>query len=176
MFFKIGVLINFPIFTRKYVSWSIFLIKLQAWCVFLWISQNVWQQQFLWSSFGACFWKQENSADSYLCFLLALLHSVSYFFFLYWSPSLSLCMVFDSVFSNIDEILSINLSANVSVFGDVTSIIRTGSAILVELVDLVNCYNFSISNDLTQIINFRTPIPDCDSQLCSFGFIYFFWH
>ena len=33
----------------------------------------------------------ENSADSYLCFRLALLHSVSYFFFLYRSPSSSLC-------------------------------------------------------------------------------------
>ena len=32
----------------------------------------------------------ENSADSYLCFRLDLLHSVSYFFFLYQSPSLSL--------------------------------------------------------------------------------------
>ena len=60
----------------------------------------------------------ENSADSYLCFRLALLHSVSYFFFLYRSPSLSLCMVFDSVSSNIDEVLSINPSANVFVFGD----------------------------------------------------------
>ena len=29
----------------------------------------------------------ENSADSYLCFRLALLHSVSYFFFLYRKPS-----------------------------------------------------------------------------------------
>ena len=38
----------------------------------------------------------ENSADSYLCFRLALLHSVSYLFFLYQLPSLSLCMVFDS--------------------------------------------------------------------------------
>ena len=28
----------------------------------------------------------ENSADSYLCFRLALLHSVFYFIFLYWSP------------------------------------------------------------------------------------------
>ena len=37
----------------------------------------------------------ENSADSYLCFWLALLHSVSYFFFLYRSPSSSLCTVFD---------------------------------------------------------------------------------
>ena len=60
----------------------------------------------------------ENSADSYLCFQLALLHLVSYFFFLYQSPSLLLCIVFDSISSNIDEINSINLYANVFVFGD----------------------------------------------------------
>ena len=36
----------------------------------------------------------ENSTDSYLCFRLALLHSVSLFFSLYQSPS-SLCTVFD---------------------------------------------------------------------------------
>ena len=59
----------------------------------------------------------ENSADSYLCFQLALLHSVFYFFFLYQSPSSSLCMVFDSISSNIDEVLSNNPSA-VFVFGD----------------------------------------------------------
>ena len=46
----------------------------------------------------------ENSADSYLCFRLALLHSVSYFFFLYRSPSSSLCTVFNSFSSNIDEV------------------------------------------------------------------------
>ena len=55
----------------------------------------------------------ENSADSYLCFRLALRHSVSYFFFLYRSPSSALCTVFDSISSNIDEVLSINPSANV---------------------------------------------------------------
>ena len=60
----------------------------------------------------------ENSADSDLCFQLALLHSVSYFFFLYQSPSLSLWTVFDSTSSNIDEVLPINPSANVFVFGD----------------------------------------------------------
>ena len=59
----------------------------------------------------------ENSADSYLCFRLALLHSVSYFFFLYRSPSSALCTVFCSISSNIDEVLSINPSA-VFVFGD----------------------------------------------------------
>ena len=45
-----------------------------------------------------------------------------------------------------------------------TSIIRTGLPILVELIDLVNSYNFSVSNDLTQMVNFLTPIPDCDSH------------
>ena len=58
----------------------------------------------------------EKSADSDLRFRLALLHSVSYFFFLYWPPSSSLCTVFDSISCNIDEVLSINPSANVFVF------------------------------------------------------------
>ena len=47
-----------------------------------------------------------------------LLHSVSYFFLRYQSPSLSLCMVFYSISFNIDEVLSINPTANVFVFGD----------------------------------------------------------
>ena len=58
----------------------------------------------------------ENSADSYLCFWLALLHSVSCLLFLYRSPSSSVYMVFDSISSSIDEVLSINPSANVFVF------------------------------------------------------------
>ena len=106
-----------------------------------------------------------NSADSYLCLRLALLHSVSYFFFLYQSPSSSLCTVFDSISSNIDEVLSINLSANVLVFGDFNVhhkdwlTYSSGTDRPGEL-----CYNFSISNDLTQIVNFPTRIPDCDSH------------
>ena len=46
----------------------------------------------------------EISADSYFCFRLALLHSVFYLFFFYQSP-LSLCTVFYSISSNIDELL-----------------------------------------------------------------------
>ena len=59
----------------------------------------------------------ENSADSYLCFWLALFQSVSYFFFLYQSGSLSFYTVFDSILSNIDEVLLINSSANVFLVG-----------------------------------------------------------
>ena len=107
----------------------------------------------------------ENSADSYICFRLALLHSVSYFFFLYQSPSSSLCTVFDSISSNIDEVLSINPFANVFVFGDFNVHHKdwlTYSGGTDRPGEL--CYNFSISNDLTQIVNFPTRIPDCDSH------------
>ena len=87
----------------------------------------------------------ENFADSYLCFRLALLHSVSYFFFLYRSPSSSLCTIFDSISSTIDEVLWINPSANVFVFGDFNVHHKDwltyygGTDRPVEL-----CYNFSI--------------------------------
>ena len=60
----------------------------------------------------------ENSTDLYLFCWLALLQSVSYFFFLYQPPSLSRCVSFDSISSNVDMVLSINPSANVFVFGD----------------------------------------------------------
>ena len=60
----------------------------------------------------------EKSLDSVLCFQMVLLYPVSYFFFLYWLPSWSLCMVFYAISSNTDEVLLINPSANVFVFGD----------------------------------------------------------
>ena len=106
----------------------------------------------------------KNSADSYLCFRLALLHSVSYLFSLYWSPS-CLCMVFYSVSSNIDEVLSINPSANLFVFGDFNvhhKDLLTCSGVADRPGEL--CYNFSLSSDVTQMVNFLTRIPDCDSH------------
>ena len=107
----------------------------------------------------------ENSADFYLCFQLALLHSVSYFFFLYQSPFSALCMVFNSVSSNIDELLLINPSANVFVFWDFNIHHEdwlTYSGGTDQPGEL--CYNFSITSDLTQMVNFPTEIPDRDSH------------
>ena len=107
----------------------------------------------------------ENSLDCYLCFQLALLHSVSYLFFLYRSPSLSLCTVFYSISSNIDEVFSINPSADVFAFRDFNIHYKdwlTYSGGTERSGEL--CYNFSISNDLTQMVNFPTRIPDCDSH------------
>ena len=74
-------------------------------------------------------------------------------------------MVFYSISSNIDEVLSINPSANVFVPGDLSVHHKDwltyfgGTDRPGEL-----SYNFSISNDLTQIVNFPAWIPDCDSH------------
>ena len=58
----------------------------------------------------------ETSADTCLYFQVALLHSMSYFFFLYRSFSSSLCIVFYSSSSNIDEVLSISPYTTAFVF------------------------------------------------------------
>ena len=90
---------------------------------------------------------------------------MSYFFFLYRSLPLFLCTVFDTISSNIDEALLINPSANVFVFGDFN----------VDYKDWVTYsdgtdkpyklyYNFSIPNDLTQIVKSLIRIPECDSH------------
>ena len=73
--------------------------------------------------------------------------------------------VFDSILSNIDEILSINSSANVFVFGDLNVhnkcwLTYAGGTDRPSKL----CYNFSISNDLTQMVNFATRISECDSH------------
>ena len=118
----------------------------------------------------------ENSADPYLCFWLALLHLMSYFFFLYWSPSSSLCTVFDCILSNINQILLINQSANMFVFGDFNAHHKdwlTYSSGMNRPGEL--CFNFSISNDLRQTVIFPTSIPDCDSHSPAL-LDFFFWH
>ena len=87
------------------------------------------------------------------------------FVFLYWSPSLSLSTVFDSISSKIDQIFSIEPSANVFLFGDF-NVHHKGWLTYSGGTDRNGelCYNFSISNGPTQKFNFPTRIPDCDSH------------
>ena len=90
---------------------------------------------------------------------------MSYFFFHYRSPSSVLYTVFDSISASIDKVLSINPSANVFVFGHFNVLHKdwltysSGTNRPGEL-----CYNFCISNDLIQMVNLPTRIPDCDSH------------
>ena len=58
----------------------------------------------------------ENSED-YLYFRQTLFYQMFYHFFLYRSPSSLMCSVFDAISSSIDQVISINSSANLFVFG-----------------------------------------------------------
>ena len=102
--------------------------------------------------------------SSFLLMSLALLHSVSYFFFLYRSPSLSLCTIYDTISSNINRF---SQSSHLLIFlclETLMSIARNVQPIVVEVIELVNS-DLIISNDLTQMVHFATRIPDCDSVL-----------
>ena len=99
-----------------------------------------------------------------LCrFLLALLPLALYSFFLYRSHSS--CTVFDAILSNMNQLLLINLSANVFVFEDY-NVPNTGWLTYAGGTDRPGelYYNFSISNELTHMANFATWIPDFDSH------------
>ena len=74
-------------------------------------------------------------------------------------------MVFYSVSCSIDEVLSINPRANVFVFGEFNVhhkdwLTYSGGTDRPHKL----CYKFSITNDLTQIVNVPTRIPDYDSH------------
>ena len=90
-------------------------------------------------------------------FHATVLHSVAYFFFLYRSPSLCLCTVFDAISSKVYEVLWINPSANMFVFEDFNEHHKDwltyfgGTDRLGKL-----CNNFFISNEISQMINFPT--------------------
>ena len=72
---------------------------------------------------------------------------------------------FHAISSNINEVLLINPSANVFVFEDF-NVHRKGwltySGGTDRLLNSVIIVNSVISNDLTQMVNFPTQIPDCD--------------
>ena len=85
-------------------------------------------------------------------------------FFLNRSPSSSLCTDFDSISSNIDKVLSINLSAvlvvvALNVHHKNWLTYSGGTDRPGEL-----CYSLDIATDLTQMLNFPTRIADCDSH------------
>ena len=82
-----------------------------------------------------------------------------YFFFLYQSPS-SLCIVFDSI-SSLQMCLSLET---------LKSIIRTGSPILVEFIDLVKSSIIFLSQ--STLLRWLTFLLG-SSESCCFGFISF---
>ena len=109
----------------------------------------------------------ENSVYSYLCFQLVLLHSVSYFFFLFQSPYLyvQFLMLFYLTYMRLSWF----------VLGNFNIIIKTGQPILVELIHLVNSALLFLSQMillrwLTFLLRFLTV-----SLAVLLFWIYLFW-
>ena len=74
-------------------------------------------------------------------------------------------LIFDLISSNINEVLLINPSANLFAFGDFNIHHKdwlTYSGATDRPGEIF--HSFSISNDLTYIVNFPTWIPNCDSH------------
>ena len=97
----------------------------------------------------------------YMCFRLSLLHSTTYLFFLYRSPSSSSCAVLDAISDSTDSAISHHPSAQVMVFGDF-NIHHKEWLTHSRNIDIpgIATHNFSISQDLTQIVSSPTHIPD----------------
>ena len=123
----------------------------------------------------------ENSADSYLCFWLDLLHSLSYFPFPLSITFFVLCTAFESISSNINEGLSVSPSANVLVFRDFT-IHHNDWLTYYGRADRPGelCYNFSISKTSDGLLCYSDPwvgnLVGTQIQICFLGFLSFFWH
>ena len=103
----------------------------------------------------------ENSADSYVFDWLYFTQCLTSFSSI--DHLLQLCARFLILFSL--TLMRFSRSTHLLIFlslETLTSIIRTGLPVLVELIDLVN--SAIISNDLTQAVNFPTWIPDYDSD------------
>ena len=84
-------------------------------------------------------------------------------------------MVFDALSSNMNELLSIKPSANVFLLEEFNVHHKDWRAYSGETDRSSElCYNFSVSKDLTQMVNFPTWIPDCDSHSSTFLDLFFF--
>ena len=109
----------------------------------------------------------EDLNSPFMCFRMALLHSTTYLFFLY-RPQNEGSSVLNSIAEQIDNILTHHPSANICVFGDfnvhhVQWLVHSNHTDNVG----VECYNFSLAHELSQIVNFPTRIPDVPNQFPS---------
>ena len=106
----------------------------------------------------------ERSCKSFMCFRLSLLHSTSYLFFLYRSPSSQDCSVIDSVSQSIDSALTNHPSANIFVFGDFN--VHHSGWLHHSSTDVAgtHAFNFAVSQGLHQTVDFFTRIPDRDDH------------
>ena len=109
----------------------------------------------------------ESPDQPFMCFRMALLHSTSFIFFLYRPHHDNLGCI-NSISTNIDKVLCSYPSANIHVCGDFNAhhmewLIHSNKSDDAG----VGCYEFALSHDLKQLIDYPTRIPDAENQFSS---------
>ena len=125
--------------------------------------------QFIWRKDFFLHWIYLKKTLLFLTYIFAWLHSVSYFFFLYWSPSLSLCTSFYFISSNIDKVLQSTHLLCLSL-ETLASIIRTGWPILMDFV-IICLSQTTLLRWLTFLLRSLTVIL----TVLPFRFYFFIW-
>ena len=99
------------------------------------------------------------------CLRLALIHSITFIFFLYCLLSSSNCSVVEAVSSNIDKALILQPSANMMVCGDFKA--RNTLWLCYSHITVADLFwqEFAMAQDITQIVDFPTHILDHDYHL-----------
>ena len=109
----------------------------------------------------------EDANLPFMCFRMALLHSTSFIIFLY-RPCRSGSEIFDSISEKVDEILAKYPAALIHICGDF-NVHHEDWLVHSRFTDPegIECFNFSVAHDLTQIITSPTRLPDVDDHFAS---------
>ena len=109
----------------------------------------------------------EDPDQPYICLRVALIHVTSYIFFLYRPQDDNLAVI-NSIAAKKDLILCDNPSATFHICGDFNvhheEWLTFSNKTTAEGID---CQNFALAHDLTQVVTFPTRIPDVESHFSS---------
>ena len=118
----------------------------------------------------------EDSKNSYLCLWLDLLHSVLYFFLVYWWQSSYFSAFLDAALSKTDKIISINTSAGMFILRDFNAHHQDWLTYYPETDSSgKHCYNLPISNNNTRMWTGNFPIRILDGDCHSPAFFIHFY-
>ena len=102
----------------------------------------------------------ESPLHSYMCFRMTQLASTTFLFFVYRSPSSHDCSILDDISVQMDKALMSCPSAKFLIMGDFNAHHSTWLDSAATDVAGVRVRNFSITESLTQMVDFATRYPD----------------
>ena len=111
--------------------------------------------------------RYEVSDQPFMCIRVALVHTTAYIFFLY-RPSNDNLAVVNNISDKIDQLLTENPSASIHLCGDFNVHNKDWLTFSNKITrEGLECQNFAIAHNLTQLIDFPTRIPDVEDHFQS---------